>query len=104
MKLHVLVHQLVLREQIGKSPKLGVGWEFLVDDQIGRFKKGRVFGQFLDRNAAVAQNAFFSVNKSDGAFAGAGVPVAAIEGDQTGLIAQFADVNRTLAGSAGNER
>jgi hypothetical protein len=46
-----------------------------------------LLGQFLDWDPAIAQNAFFAINKSDGAFAGTGVPVAAIERDQTGLIA-----------------
>src|ERR1700677_1235546 len=104
VKLHVLVHQLVLCQQVGEPPKFGVRGKSLVDDQVGGFKEGRVFGQLLDGNSAIPENSFFSVNKRNGTLAGASVPVAVIEGDQTGLVAQFADVNRALAGSAGNER
>ena len=39
VKLHVLVHQLVLSEQVGEPPKLGVGWKLLVDDQVSRLKE-----------------------------------------------------------------
>ena len=46
-----------------------------------------MFGEFLDRDATVTKNPFFAVDKRDRALAGTGVPVAAIEGDQTGLIA-----------------
>ena len=49
------------------------------------------------------RDALFSIDKRDGALTGTRVPVAAIESNQTGLIAKFANVDRALAGGAFNE-
>jgi hypothetical protein len=84
-------------------------WSFLqrcelsVDDQESGLHERRLLGQLLDRNPAVAQDALFSIDKGDGAPTGTGVPIAAIEGAQTGLVAKFADINRPLARTPFNQ-
>src|SRR6516164_1600743 len=86
------------REVIGKARQLSLRGQLSVDDQKSGLDEARLLRQCLDGNAAVAKDALFSVDKRNGALTGTCVPVAAVESDQTGLIAQFANVNRTLTG------
>jgi hypothetical protein len=54
-------------------------------------------GEFLDRVAAIAENARVAVDEGDRALAGAGVRVARVHRDVAGLVAELADVDRALA-------
>jgi hypothetical protein len=67
------------------SASWAAGGQFAVDDQVGGLDEGAFFRQFRDVVAAVAQDALFAVDEGDGAFAGAGVAVAGVEGDAAGL-------------------
>jgi len=64
-----------------------MGRQRAVNQQIGHFYKFAFCGQIGDIVAAIAQNAFFAVNKGDVAGAGAGVTEARIIGDQARLFA-----------------
>ena len=54
--------------------------------------KVRFFGEFLDGDAAVPQDAFFAVDEGDGRDAGAGVAETGVESDQPRLFAKLSDV------------
>jgi len=90
-------------EQVGKTLQLGTGGKFFVNDQVGGLDEARVLGQLLDRNATVAQDALFAVDKRDGALTSAGVPITVVKGDQPGLIAKLANVDRPLTGGTFNQ-
>src|SRR5215510_771595 len=90
-------------KQIGEVCQFGVCGKLSVNDQKSSLDKARLLRQLLDWNAAVAKDALLSVDKRNGAPTGTCVPVAAVESDQTGLIAQFANVDRTLTGRSFNQ-
>ena len=73
MVLHAFVQQLVLGQQIRKRRNSRAVRQMAQNDQVRDFDESGFLGQFLDRNAAIAQNAVFAVNESDLAVAGAGV-------------------------------
>lgn len=101
VEFHGLVDHLVVGEEVGEAAELVAGGEFAVDDEVGGLDEGGVLGDLFDGDAAVAEDAFFAVYEGDGALAGAGVGVAVIEGDETGLGAELGDVEGQLAfGSA----
>ena len=88
MELHVLVQQLVLGQQIRKTPQLGAVGQLAHDDQVGHLDEGGFLRQFLDGNAAVAQDALLAVDERDLAATRAGVAVAVVQRDVAGLVAQ----------------
>jgi hypothetical protein len=65
MELHVLVQQLVLRQQLRKPLQLPAGGQMPVNDQIGRLDKRRFLRQFLDRYAPIPQNPLLAVDERD---------------------------------------
>ena len=74
------------------------------DEEVGDLEEGGVLGELLDRVAAVAEHALLAVEVGDRARAGSGVAVAGVVGDQSGLGAQAADVERVVALGAGHDR
>src|SRR3990167_9223858 len=62
--LYILMERRVFRERTRKFVALGLGWKFSVNQKIRRFDKSGMNSQFLDRNAAVAENPFFTINKA----------------------------------------
>ena len=84
MELHVLVQELVVGEQIREPLDLRVVGKIAVNDQIGGLDEIGLFSQFLNGDAAVAQNTLIAIDKGDLAGAGTGVPVAVINGDVVG--------------------
>ena len=59
--LHVLVNHRVSGQQRIERRELGFVRQFSVDQKIGGFDEIRFFGELLDGNTAVTQNAFFTV-------------------------------------------
>ena len=94
---------MCLRDFVVESVKLRFGGQCAVNQQVSYFQKARLLGQLLNGVAAVAQNAFFAVEERDGAFGGAGVFVARIEGYVAGLVAQLADIKRFFVFGAFND-
>ena len=91
------VEQLVLRE-LGAKRRTFFGTRQLAEDeQHGGFDKRTAFGQLLDGDAAITQDALFAVDKGDGGLAGAGVGVARVKGEQSGVLLQAGDVDADLA-------
>src|SRR5262249_18479096 len=68
-----LVNEGVMRDVVSPGLELlGIG-EFAVQQQVGGFEVGALFGEILDRIAAVAKNAGIAVDVSDLADTGCGV-------------------------------
>jgi hypothetical protein len=95
--LQVLVQEFILREQVGEAFKLGAVRELAHDEQVGDFNEGGLLGEFLDGDAAVAQDAQIAVDEGDLALARAGVSVAFVERDVAGLGAELGNVHGALA-------
>ena len=68
-RLEVLVEHRVPRDRTRRSffdsSNLAVGGSSPVDQQVGDLEEGAVLGQFLDRNAAVAEDALLAVDEGD---------------------------------------
>lgn len=102
--LDVLVQQGVLRDVVLEDGELVDGRQLTVDQQVRHLKEGGALGQLLDRVAAVAEDARLAVEVGDGGFIGGGVAVAAVQGHQTGLGAELADVEALVADGAVDHR
>ena len=93
MMAHALVEHFIFREQSGKLGELRGGGKLAVDEQVGGLDEGAFLSEFGDIVAAVLEDAFFAVDKSDRAFACAGVSISRIKGDRTGFAPKCADVD-----------
>ena len=102
--LHIFVDHRVARQQRVEPVQLAARGELPVDEQVGRFRKGRALGQLLNRVAPVAEDALVPVNEGDGTDARSRVHVAVIERDAGGLLAESRDVNRFLVLRARDDR
>ncbi|MNZ77095.1 hypothetical protein D3C78_956200 [compost metagenome] len=71
--------------------ELFCGRRFAVQQDVAHFQIGRLFRQLFDREAAVQQYAFVTVDKSDFGFAGSGRGKAGIKREIT-FGAQGADI------------
>ena len=80
MKFHVFVNQLVLCQQVGEAPELGVSGKFSVNDQERGLDEARSLRQFLNRDATITKDAPFPINESDGALTGTCVAITTVEG------------------------
>ena len=63
---HVFVNERVVRDLVGPVGHLRFGGEFAVEEQIGNFEVGRLFGQLLDGVTAVAKDASAAIEFGDG--------------------------------------
>ncbi len=63
---HVLVDERVVRDVLGPHLVLFGGRELAVDQQVGDLEVGRLFGELLDRIAAVSEDALLAVDVGDG--------------------------------------
>ena len=63
--LHRLVDEGVVRDVVGPIFQLRAGGQLAMQNQISRFEVGAFLGQFLDRIAAVSQDAFVAVDERD---------------------------------------
>ena len=61
-ELHLLMHHRVARHAIVKIFFLRLVGQFAIEEQIADFQKVAMFGQLLNRIAAVKQNARVAVN------------------------------------------
>ena len=88
--LDVLVEQGVVGNRIDPGAMLGRVRQLAVGQEIGDFQEGAPFGQFLDRIAAVAEDAALSVDEGDRASTARGVEEGRIVAHQTrtGPVAQ----------------
>lgn len=78
--------------------------QLTIDEQIRRLDECGLLRHFLDGNAPVAQDAALAIDESDFALARAGVAVAVIEGDVSGLRAQIGDIHRLFVFRADDDR
>ena len=86
----------MLGQQPPELHELGRIRQLAEHQQVRGLRKRRVLGQFLDRVAAVAQDALLAVDERDAARARAGVRVPVVERDQPRLRPQLRDVHRAL--------
>ena len=100
MELHVLVNQLVLREQVRESPELGVGRQVPINEQVSGLDERRFLSKLLDRNSAVAKDALLAVDKGDFARARPGIAESGVERDGAGLAEQLAHIDRPFPGGS----
>ena len=68
--VHLFVDHRVIGHELFKRLKLFGGGEFTVKQQIADFEKVRLAGKLIDWIAAVQQDAFFTIDISDGAVTG----------------------------------
>ena len=102
--LHVLVQHRVAGDVRGERLELLLIGQPAVDQKVAGLHEGRMLGELLDGDAAVAQDAFLSIEKSDRAEAGAGVHVAVVERDVPRLGAELGDVDGQLPLAALDDR
>ncbi|EKX66764.1 hypothetical protein STRIP9103_03230, partial [Streptomyces ipomoeae 91-03] len=102
--LDILVQQRVLGDVVLEAGELVDGRQLAVDQQVGDLQEGGALGQLLDRVAAVAEDARLAVQIRDGGFIGGGVPVTAVQGDQTGMGPELPDVEALVADGAVDHR
>ena len=84
--LDVLMQQRVLRDGIGPVLQLRCGRQLPEDDQIRRFEVVAVFGQMLDRVAAILEDALVAVDVRDGAAARRRVEKRRVVGHQARVV------------------
>lgn len=65
MVAHVFMKILILDEHVGELSKLLAIWQVSVDEEIRRLNERGTFGQFLDWNAAIAQDPLLAVDEGD---------------------------------------
>ncbi len=94
--LHVLVQQGVVVQPVGEGIQFLLVGQVAIDDQEADLDERGLVGQLFDWNAAVAQNAFLSIEKGNPALAGTGVSIARVHGDVAGLSPELADVDGFL--------
>jgi hypothetical protein len=93
MVLHRLVEQLVVGEQVGEPAQLVAVGKMAHDNQVGHLNEGGFLREFLDWNAAVAQNTFLAIDEGDLAQAGSCIGVAIVQGDVTRRITKRRNVH-----------
>ena len=89
----LFVHHRVVGDVVDELRLFLGGRQLAVQQQIGDFEKIALFGQFLDRIAAVHQNAFVAVDIGDARPAGGSRHEPRIISEATGLRIKFADVD-----------
>jgi hypothetical protein len=70
-KRHLLVHHRVAGHAVVEVGLLRLGRQFAVEQQIAGLQEVAVFGQLVDRIAAVQQHALVAIDVGDLGFAGA---------------------------------
>ncbi|CAB4606228.1 unannotated protein [freshwater metagenome] len=63
---HVFVNERVIGDLVGPLGHLRFGGEFAIEEQVGNFEIGRLFGQLLDGVAAVTKDACATIEFGDG--------------------------------------
>ena len=89
---HVLVKQGILVQETGEKPALLLIRERPVHQQISDLHERLRLDQFLDRNAAVAQNPLFPVDEGDPAVTDGGIGKTPVQRHISGLLPERADV------------
>lgn len=101
---HILVQHRIHVQEFGEFLAFILGRQFPVNEQVRDLDEHGFLDQILDRNAAIAQNAFFPVDIRDLAVAGRCVHKTRVECDITGFPAQIRDVDRLFALGADHDR
>ena len=101
---HLLVHHGVVGDVLVELLALRRGRQFAVVEQVAGFEEVAVFGQLLDRVAAIEQNALVAVDVGDLGFAGRRRGEAGIEGEGPGLGIELGDVDHVRADGSGFHR
>ncbi len=84
---------LVPGERIAEAFKLPASGQLTPDEKVSSLEKATMFGQFLDGNSAVAQNALFSIDIGDGTLARSSVAESIIQSNETTLSSQSANID-----------
>ena len=79
---HTLAEFLILR---------GIG-QIAIQQQVGNFEEARLFGQLFNGIAAIEQDAGIAIDIGNGAFAGSGRAIAGVEGENTKIAIELADI------------
>ena len=95
--LHAFVEVGGGGEAGAEARELIAGGEAAEDQEPGDFDEVGCCGKFFNGDAAVAEDAGVAVNVGDGGLAGAGVAVALIERDVSGVGAEFGDIDSAFA-------
>ncbi len=85
--LDVLVDECVVRDLLLPLRRLLRGWQLSMDEQVRGFQVGAVFGELLDRVAAVQQDPAIAVDIRDGTLAGRGVHECRVVDEQPVVVA-----------------
>jgi hypothetical protein len=72
---HILVHERMRTDFMFKFSELFFSRKLSVNEQVSYFEEGRFFGKIFNRVTSVIENAFFSVEKCNGAFGRTGILV-----------------------------
>src|SRR5271157_6077626 len=76
--------------------ELGAGWQTAMDQEPGCLCERGVLGKLLDRDAAIAQDPFLTVDEGDLACASSGVAVPGVERDQAGAGSKLGNIESQL--------
>jgi hypothetical protein len=90
---HLLVHHRVVGHTSVEVRLLRGGWKFAVEQEIAGLQEVAVLGNLFDREAAVEQDAFITVDVGDLGFAAPGRGEARVVGEDAGLIIELGDVH-----------
>ena len=93
----LLVHHRVMGDGVAEILHLRLGRQFAVQQQIADLQKVGMFGQLVDRIAAIQQDALVAVDEGDVAFAAGGRGEAGIVGEDVRLAVELADVDNVRA-------
>ena len=91
---HVFVQKRILVQECGKEPALLLIGQRSVNQQVGDFHECLRFDEFLNRNAAVSENAFFTVDECDTAVADRCIGKALVQRNISGLFPELGNVKR----------
>ena len=97
---HLLMHHGVARDAIVEVGLLRRRRQFAVEQQVTGFEEVAVFGQLLDRVAAVEQDAFIAVDVGDLGLAACGRGEAGVVGEHPALAVELGDVHHVGADGA----
>src|SRR4029079_565182 len=62
---HLLMHHGMARDQIAERFVLLLGRQLAIEQEIAGLHEGAVFGELVDRVAAIEQHALFAVDEGD---------------------------------------
>ena len=94
----------ILVQERGKEPALFFVGQRPVNQQVGDFDECLRFDEFLNRNAAVSEDSFFSVDECDTAITDRSIGKTLVQRNISGLFPELGNVKRFFALGSNNYR